>query len=113
MPLSELSIGMYYVVVPCQKIGQQLIEGLLHQKLIACGTIIPHCISFFWWKDAICQANECVLWIKTSQKLCADVAEYIKKNHPYELPFMAFFAPHTSLEIEQWIKNSTVQSMMD
>src|SRR5271157_5199646 len=66
--------------------AERLARLLLDERLAACVSVIPAVRSFYHWKGAIESAGECLLLIKTSRKLFADLCETLRKAHSYELP---------------------------
>jgi periplasmic divalent cation tolerance protein len=66
--------------------AERLARLLLDARLAACVSVIPGARSFYHWKGAIESAGECLLLIKTSRKLFADLCETLGKAHTYEVP---------------------------
>ncbi|HMD71891.1 MAG TPA: divalent-cation tolerance protein CutA [Bryobacteraceae bacterium] len=66
--------------------AEKLARLLLDTHLAACVSVIPAVRSFYHWKGATESAGECLLLIKTSRKLFADLCETLRKAHSYELP---------------------------
>ena len=63
-------------------IGRQLVEN----RLAACVNCLPQIRSIYRWQDAVEEASEVTLLIKTVPQRCADVEATIAKLHPYEVP---------------------------
>jgi periplasmic divalent cation tolerance protein len=63
-------------------LGRQLVE----QKLAACVNHIPGVQSIYRWQDAIEEASEITLLIKTTQLRYSELEAAIKASHPYQLP---------------------------
>lgn len=66
--------------------AERLARLLLDERLAACVSVVPAVRSFYRWKGAIESAEECLLLIKTSRKLFADLCETLRKAHSYEVP---------------------------
>jgi periplasmic divalent cation tolerance protein len=66
--------------------AERLARLLLDQRLAACVSVIPAVRSFYHWKGAIESASECLLLIKTSRELFAELCETLRKAHSYEVP---------------------------
>ena len=79
-----------YIVVnittPSSEVGQQVADGLLEKRLIACANIVPGLLSIYNWKGEICEDDEVLLIIKTRATLFEQVVEVVKTIHPYEVP---------------------------
>ena len=64
------------------KIARKLIE----ERLAACVNVTPAIRSFYRWKGAIEQADECLLVIKSSRDLFDRLRMELEKAHTYEVP---------------------------
>jgi periplasmic divalent cation tolerance protein len=66
--------------------AEKLARLLLEQHLAACVSVVPSVRSFYYWKEAIESAGECLLLIKTSRERFADLCETLEKAHSYQIP---------------------------
>lgn len=79
---------------------QQLARTLVEQKLAACVNILHNISSVYTWKDTLCEENEILLIIKTTEKAYPTLESWIREHHPYEvpeilaLPVVAGFEPY-------------------
>lgn len=80
---------------------------LVSEKLVACVNIIDGMTSCYWWEGNIEEANEAILFAKTSEKQVEKVIFKVKEIHSYEVPCIV------SMPIEQgnpdylaWISES-------
>jgi len=64
------------------KIARKLIE----ERLAACVNVTPRVRSFYRWKGAIEEADECLLIIKSSRDLFDRLRLELEKAHTYEVP---------------------------
>jgi len=64
------------------KIARKLIE----ERLAACVNVAPSVRSFYRWKGAIEEADECLLVIKSSRDLFDRLRLELEKAHTYEVP---------------------------
>lgn len=74
-----------YTTFPDKKSAETAINGLVVNKIIACGNIFK-ISSIYAWQGKIEKAFEHAAIIKTVQDNYQQVEEYILKNHPYEVP---------------------------
>lgn len=66
--------------------AKRIIDSLLDEKLIACGNIISKVKSLFFWNNSKEELEECILFLKTSEKKFPILIRKIKEIHSYELP---------------------------
>ena len=66
--------------------AEKLARLLLDERLAACVSVIPAVRSYYHWKGAIESTGECLLLIKTSRKLFADLCRTLQQAHSYEVP---------------------------
>jgi len=65
-----------------EKLARQLVEA----RLAACVTILPGARSVYRWQGAIESAAECLLAIKSSRPLFAELCATLEKAHSYDVP---------------------------
>jgi periplasmic divalent cation tolerance protein len=81
-----------------------LAKQLVTEKLAACVNILPNLTSIYQWQGNIETANEYLLMIKTKVDQYQAIENWIKANHPYELPeIIAVSIEHGLPEYLQWI----------
>ena len=64
------------------KIARALVEG----GAAACVNIVPGVRSIYRWQGKLCDDEELLLIIKTTESRFEDVRTKIRALHPYELP---------------------------
>ena len=78
--------------------AKSLVRGLVEERLIACGTVLPAGESIYRWRGAVTEESEVVVLLKTRVErwdaLCAAVAQ----RHPYEVPELLAFPADRGLE---------------
>ena len=62
-----------------------LADQLLKEKLAACIQIIPM-RSIYKWKEKTMNEQEFMCLIKTKESIIDEVINFIKDNHPYDVP---------------------------
>jgi periplasmic divalent cation tolerance protein len=66
--------------------GERLARAVVTARLAACVNLVPGMRSIYRWKGDIEVSEECLLLIKSSRDLFAEIARAIEKVHPYEVP---------------------------
>ncbi len=79
------------ITVPEVREADVLAEALLSDKLAACVNIIGGVRSLFLWKGKKDCAEECLLVVKTSQRLFEDLRKKVRELHSYDVPEIIAF----------------------
>jgi periplasmic divalent cation tolerance protein len=96
-----------FVTCPPEK-SVEILTTLVRERLVACGNIVPHVRSVYWWKDAICEDAEEIVWMETATDRIDILMHRIKELHPYELPKILFFDPKEGLpDYLAWVNAET------
>lgn len=66
--------------------GGKLARLLVEERLAACVNVVPRVRSFYRWKGAVESAEECLLVIKSSRGLFAQLSLALGTAHSYDLP---------------------------
>lgn len=66
--------------------AQRMSEDMVQAKLAGCVNIMPAGQSIYMWKGKICKETEHIAIIKTTDNCYSELENYIKGQHPYELP---------------------------
>jgi periplasmic divalent cation tolerance protein len=97
------------VLTTCESMYQarRIADALIERKLAACVSIIPGVQSIYRWKGKAEEAEEWLLWIKTTVAAFQRVQDTIKELHSYELPECLCLAVEGgSAEYLKWIDDS-------
>ena len=74
-----------YSTFPNLRTVKKIINGLIKTKLIACANIFK-LSSIYVWKGKIENVSEYGALIKTKRINYKKIEDYIKNNHPYDVP---------------------------
>lgn len=99
-----------WTTVPTKEVGRDIAEGLLKERLVACVHIEGPITSLFYWNDELEQAEEHRLMIKFVSDKEVEIEQWIKRNHPYELPqWIVVEVDKLSKEYEAWARKVGAQ----
>lgn len=85
--VQESSAGLLVMSnVPDENMAREIARLLVEQGLAACVNILPAVRSIYRWQDAVEEAVEVTLLIKTVQSRYAEVERAIKVMHSYDVP---------------------------
>src|SRR5215469_14735495 len=85
-------------------IGRALVE----ERLAACANLVGPIRSIYRWRDAVEDAPEHLLIIKTQAKFFPALQARVKELHPYEVPeIIAIDIERGSPSYLDWIREST------
>lgn len=79
-----------FVTVGDKESAGRISETLLREKLAACVSMVEGVTSSYRWQGKLETSREILLLIKTRKSLAADVAQFVKKHHPYTVPEIIF-----------------------
>lgn len=80
---------MYVMAIstlPSADAAKDLVRELVRRRLIACGTVLAGGTSIYRWKDAIEEAQEAVVLMKTRVERWEELKAVFPTLHPYEVP---------------------------
>jgi periplasmic divalent cation tolerance protein len=72
--------------LPDREAAMRLAHDLVARKLAACVNVLAECTSVYRWKNAVEDAREVPVLIKTRASRYAEIEAAIRGLHPYELP---------------------------
>lgn len=66
--------------------AEEVVRGLLDERLVACGNIVPGAVSLYRWEGEVHRDEEVVVILKSLRRLVPRVLERARALHPYEVP---------------------------
>ncbi len=93
------------IAAPDGETALRLARLLVEERLAACVQLIDPIRSVYRWKGEVKEEAEVLLLAKSSQELVPRIQEFLRREHPYELPELAA-VPITggSPEYLEWIR---------
>ncbi|EKX54497.1 divalent cation tolerance-related protein [Guillardia theta CCMP2712] len=105
---SSTGARICYITVPSKEVADKLSQSLVESQLAACVNIIPGIESKFLWQGKIETEKELLLMVKTRDTLTDQVAQHVKKHHPYDTPeFICTDVVAGLPDYLKWVKDST------
>lgn len=95
-------ISIIYSTFPSKEEADKISKILIKEGLVACANIF-NSNSFYKWNNQICDDNEFILIMKTSEDKIIKVKKIIKKHHPYEVPCIIDFNVNLNKEYSDWL----------
>ena len=62
------------------------VRTLLHERVVACGNILPGVRSHYWWNGELCTDEECVVLMETPAEGLENTLARVRDVHPYDTP---------------------------
>lgn len=78
-----------YITAP-REAASDLAESLVERRLAACVNRVE-CSSVFRWEDEVVTEPEVILLAKTTDERYAELREFVREKHPYEVPCIERF----------------------
>lgn len=82
------SLKLVYVVFPAKYSLKKTISELLSSRLIVCANVVKGMESHYFWKGKVEKSKETIVIFKVLAGNERLFLTEIKKNHPYEVPFI-------------------------
>lgn len=98
---------MVMVTVGSEQQALTIAEELIQQEMAACVNILPGVRSIYRFKGKVCDDEEMLLLVKTTEAFYEDIAELISQLHSYEIPeVLAFKSDRTNSNVMKWLEDS-------
>jgi periplasmic divalent cation tolerance protein len=91
------------------KQAEELSDKILRRRLASCVSMFP-LTSKYWWKGEINRAEEIILLIKTHQELVKELLNFLRAEHPYEVPEILVIPIEIANEdYLRWVEDVTIR----
>lgn len=103
-----MSALLVLTTLPDQEAARQLAHRLVEARLAACVSVLAPCTSVYRWQEAIEEAAEVPLLIKTAAERYGELETYLREHHPYALPeIIALPIQHGLAGYLEWVAAQT------
>lgn len=75
-----------FCACPDADVGRRIADALVRARLAACVSLLPGMRSVYRWRDAVEEADEVLLLIKTVRAQVEPIGALLASLHPHELP---------------------------
>lgn len=83
-----------------------LVTGLLEDRLIACGTLLPGARSLYRWEGALQEEPEVLVLLKTDASKWDALSRAVRERHPYQVPELLALPVERGLDVYlSWLTN--------
>jgi len=79
--------------LPDIETAKNLGRALVERNLAACVQITDGIQSIYRWKGKVCEEQEVLLSVKTTEDKWSEISTFMQSAHPYDLPEMLAFSP--------------------
>ena len=83
---AETDVVTVLMTAPGAEVAETVVRGLLDERLVACGNVIPGAVSLYRWEGRVHRDEEVVVILKTLRRLVPRVLERAEELHPYDVP---------------------------
>ena len=83
---ADEEVAVVLCTVPSQEVGASLGRQLVERRLAACVNVVDGLRSIYRWQGEVHDEPEALMIIKTRRDVLADLEQWLREAHPYEVP---------------------------
>lgn len=95
------------VACPDTATARAIAQAAVEARLAACGNILSSVASVFRWDNAVEEAAEVLLVLKSRSELADALVTLIGGKHPYDLPAITWETSSADRATTDWILRET------
>lgn len=80
-----LPLRVIFITIPPDH-ASELAKKIVETNLAACVNVLPTVESHYKWEGKINCDKESLLIVKTTEKQVEPLIQFVKENHPYDVP---------------------------
>ena len=89
--------------------ARAFVTGLVEDRLVACGTLLPGAASVYRWEGTITEEQEVVVLLKTDASKWDELSAAVTERHPYEVPELIAFPVERGMDLYlSWLTSEVV-----
>jgi periplasmic divalent cation tolerance protein len=89
--------------------ARAFVTGLVEDRLVACGTLLPGAASVYRWEGTITEELEVVVLLKTDASKWDELSAAVTERHPYEVPELIAFPVERGMDLYlSWLTSEVV-----
>jgi len=96
-------INLLFTTVDSKEKAQKLAREIVEKKLAACVSI-SEVNSTYYWEKKVVEEREYLLIIKTSKEKLEKLINWLKENHPYQVPELIAIEAEAFEPYLKWLK---------
>jgi periplasmic divalent cation tolerance protein len=101
------SVQVVFISIPREDAGA-MAKRLVENRLAACVSVTPKIESYYRWQGEIKQDEEAMLICKTTATKLGELSEFVRDNHPYDVPEIIAVSVANGLpEYIAWVRSET------
>lgn len=107
MPPEAAPVRIALTTVSSLEEGRRMARLLVERRLAACVNLVPNLTSVYRWHEAIEEAAEVLLLMKTTAEKLPALEAAVRELHSYELPeFLVLDIESGSQPYLDWLRSS-------
>jgi len=105
---SPYRVYAVYVTATSREEAQSLGRRAVDARLAACANVFPGITSIYEWEGQLCETQEVVLWLKTTEPLVGELIQLLGEAHTYQCPcIVSFPVEHGHEPYLEWVRAQT------
>lgn len=101
-------LRIVFMTAPTEEVAVSIVRGLVEERYIACGNIIPRIRSIYRWEEGIQDSAEVMVLMKCRPDGFEALRRRIVELHPYEVPeILSVRADRVHPDYARWVMDQT------
>jgi len=101
-----MNLVILYIPVPDEETGRRLAREAVKNSLAACANLLGAVESVYEWQGALCQEQERILLLKTTEGKAEEAMRQMEALHPYDCPCVLRLGADANAAFADWVKET-------